>query len=85
MRNAGVEQTTDRYASEGGAPEVRKVTITMPDWMFEDMKGRARRRGITVTELMRRAVSLERMLFEDPDAEVILRYSSGKEVALRLV
>jgi hypothetical protein len=66
--------------------ELRKITITMPAWMLADLRRRARGRGITVTELIRRGVSLERMLFEDPDTEVLLRDTeTGKETAIRLV
>lgn len=53
--------------------EMRKVTITMPKWMHDDLRQRARRRGITVTELMRRSVALDRVLHEDPDNQILIR------------
>lgn len=66
--------------------ELTKVTISMPKWMLDDLRRRARQRGITVTELIRRGVSLEKMLFEDPQQEVILRHQeTGKEVAIRIL
>lgn len=66
--------------------ELTKVTISMPRWMLDDLRRRARQRGITVTELIRRGVSLEKMLFEDPQQEVILRHQeTGKEVAIRIL
>jgi hypothetical protein len=75
-----------RAAVEEEPPELRKVTISMPDWMLDDLRKRARQRGITVTELMRRAVSLERMLFANQDNEVILRdTTTGKETAIRMI
>jgi hypothetical protein len=75
-----------RAAVEEAPPELRKVTISMPDWMLDDLRKRARQRGITVTELMRRAVSLERMLFANQDNEVILRdTTTGKETAIRMI
>lgn len=80
--------TTEPRSSVAGddeAPELRKVTLTMPTWMLEDLRRRARQRGITVTELIRRSVSLERMLFENPDNEVVLREPDGKESILRLL
>jgi Ribbon-helix-helix protein, copG family len=84
MTNTTTEEA--RAAAEEELPELRKVTISMPDWMLEDLRKRARQRGITVTELMRRAVSLERMLFSDPDQEVILRdRTNGKETSIRLI
>lgn len=75
-----------RAAIEEELPELRKVTISMPAWMLDDLRKRARQRGITVTELMRRAVSLERMLFANPENEVILRdQTTGKETSIRLI
>jgi Ribbon-helix-helix protein, copG family len=81
----------DRGGGEAAAineelPELRKVTISMPAWMLDDLRKRARQRGITVTELMRRAVSLERMLFAEPENEIILRdQTTGKETSIRLI
>jgi Ribbon-helix-helix protein, copG family len=84
MPNTTTEEA--RAAVEGEPPELRKVTISMPDWMLDDLRKRARQRGITVTELMRRAVSLERMLFTNHDNEVILRdRTTGKETAIRMI
>jgi hypothetical protein len=84
MTNPTTEQA--RAAIEEELPELRKVTISMPDWMLDDLRKRARQRGITVTELMRRAVSLERMLFANPENEVILRdRTTGKETSIRLI
>jgi Ribbon-helix-helix protein, copG family len=75
-----------RAAVEEAPPELRKVTISMPEWMLDDLRKRARQRGITVTELMRRAVSLERMLFANQDNEVILRdTTTGKDTAIRMI
>lgn len=54
------------------------VTVTMPDALYDDLKQRARERGITVIELMRRAVALEKVLFEDPDSSVVLK-KDGQE------
>jgi Ribbon-helix-helix protein, copG family len=84
MTNPTTEQA--RAAIEEEVPELRKVTISMPAWMLDDLRKRARQRGITVTELMRRAVSLERMLFTNPENEVILRdQTTGKETSIRLI
>ncbi|HEX3426279.1 MAG TPA: ribbon-helix-helix domain-containing protein [Acidimicrobiales bacterium] len=52
---------------------MRKVTISMPEEMHAKLRRQARKRGITVTELMRRAVSLYELLFEDPANEVLLK------------
>lgn len=77
-----------RHEDEGSedALELRKITITMPEAMLDELRSRARRRGVTVTELIRRAVAIERMLFDESDSEVILRdRETGKETAIRLV
>jgi hypothetical protein len=84
MTNPTTEEA--RAAIDEELPELRKVTISMPAWMLEDLRKRARQRGITVTELMRRAVSLERMLFASSENEVILRdRTTGKETSIRLI
>jgi Ribbon-helix-helix protein, copG family len=84
MTNPTTEEA--RAAIDEELPELRKVTISMPVWMLEDLRKRARQRGITVTELMRRAVSLERMLFASSENEVILRdRTTGKETSIRLI
>jgi hypothetical protein len=36
----------------------------MPEWMFSDLTQRADRRHITVPELIRRAVSLDKTLYD---------------------
>jgi hypothetical protein len=37
-----------------------RITITLPTWMLEDMRARARRQNTTVTEWIRQAVSAKR-------------------------
>ena len=49
-----------------------KVTINMPVVLHNELRKRARNRGISVTELMRRAVALDKLVFED-GATVIVR------------
>lgn len=71
-------------ASYYAAMEMKKVTISMTATMFDDLRDRARRRGVTVTELMRRAVVVEKLLFDDPETEVVLR-RQGREELLRLI
>lgn len=41
-----------------------RVHIEMPDEMYADLQERAASMGITVTEYMRRAVSLYRLIYE---------------------
>lgn len=65
--------------------ELQKVTIAMPSTLLEDLRVRAQRRGVTVTELMRRAVVVEKLLFDDPEAEVVLRHPDGREEVIRLI
>jgi hypothetical protein len=40
----------------------KRIAITMSDGMFEDLEQRAKRRDVSVPELIRRAVSLDRLL-----------------------
>lgn len=70
-QGGGMAQTPRGESDE--TDEMRKVTITMPKWMHDDLRQRARRRGITVTELMRRSVALDRVLHEDPDNQILIR------------
>lgn len=66
--------------------EFTKVTISMPKSMHEDLRRRARRRGISVTELMRRAVALDGVVFDPnhPHREVVLRDTeTAKEKVLQ--
>lgn len=67
------------------AMEMRKVTISMPSTLLDDLRKRASLRGVTVTELMRRAVVIEKLLFDDPETEVVLRRPGGREEVVRLI
>jgi hypothetical protein len=81
-RRAHAKQSVD----DEELSELTKVTISMQKGVLEDLRARARQRGVTITELIRRAVALEKMLFEDPEQEVLLRHQkTGKEVAIRVL
>lgn len=64
--------------------EMTKVTINMPVTLHAELRERANKRGITVTELMRRAVALDKRIYEahDTGAEVVIKHPSGKETEL---
>jgi Ribbon-helix-helix protein, copG family len=68
-----------RQEDQDGDVEFTKVTISMPRWMHDDLRRRARRRGISVTELMRRAVALDAVVFDPahPTREIVLRDGDG--------
>jgi Ribbon-helix-helix protein, copG family len=84
--NSKSKDESSAQPSADDVPELRKVTVTIPDTTLEDLRIRARRRGISVTDLIRRAISIERTLAEDPDAEIVLRnQKTGKEVVVRLL
>jgi hypothetical protein len=70
------ERRLDRHDAD---VEFTKVTISMPRWMHDDLRRRARRRGISVTELMRRAVALDAVVFDPdhPTREIVLRDGDG--------
>ncbi|HEX3426277.1 MAG TPA: ribbon-helix-helix domain-containing protein [Acidimicrobiales bacterium] len=67
------QNTEAENMSDTDGAVMRKVTISMPEEMHAKLRRQARRRGITVTELMRRAVSLYEVLFDDPQNEVLLK------------
>ena len=76
------EQRAD--ATEAGAPrEMTKVTINMPVKLHRELQERAHQRGISVTELMRRAVALDKLVFEDGATVTITEH--GKEKVLHLL
>jgi hypothetical protein len=63
----------------------QKLTISMRTPMLHELRQRARAQGMTVTALIRRAVSLERMLDEEPAHEVVLRHrETGEETVLKV-
>jgi hypothetical protein len=72
-------------ALNGGEVEFTKVTISMPKTMHEELRRRARRRGISVTELMRRAVALDAVVFDPnhPDRKIILKDENDTERILQ--
>lgn len=55
---------------------MKRVSIAMPDWMFADLAARAHARGVSVTELIRRAVSLDRLLDEEGNTRLLIERDS---------
>jgi len=55
---------------------VKRVSIAMPDWMFDDLAARAHARGVSVTEHIRRAVSLDRLLDEEGNTRLFIERDS---------
>ncbi len=41
---------------------MKRIVIDMPDWMLADLRERAELQGVDVTELIRRGVSLDRLV-----------------------
>lgn len=65
--------------------ELVKLTISIQRGMLDELRDRARREGVTVTSLIRRAVQVERMVTA-PDQELVLRdTTTGDEVVVRFV
>jgi len=51
-----------------------KVTVNVAPDLYDDLRSRAAERGLTVSELLRRAVGLYKfMLHDNPDAEVLIK------------
>lgn len=83
MADTRSELRSDREVNESEAPDMTKVTIKMPTWMHDELRQRARRRGISVTELMRRAVALDRLIYDDNDEnEIVVRNTRTKQESL---
>jgi hypothetical protein len=77
--------STDPDTPTATAPTMTKVTINMPTQLHEELRQRAHSRGISVTELMRRAVALDKLVFEE-HAEVFLRDpETGQKQLLRVL
>jgi hypothetical protein len=77
---------TPSTPATGQPVDLRKVTITMPQPMLEELRDRAKERSISVTELIRRAVALAKFLTEDPDTELFLRRpGSDRETLLKVL
>jgi hypothetical protein len=53
--------------------EYKKLTINVSPELHEDLQRMANERGITITELIRRAVALDKFVHEHRDAELLLR------------
>ena len=71
-------------AGAANAPrEMTKVTINMPVKLHRELQQRAHQRGISVTELLRRAVALDKLVFED-GAKVTIK-EDGQEKVLHLL
>lgn len=63
--------------AEDSPDDLKTVVIQMPEWMLDDLRQRAEQRGVTVTELIRRAVAFERRVFDRPDNLVAVRRVDG--------
>jgi hypothetical protein len=53
--------------------EYKKLTINVSPELHEELQRMADERGITITELIRRAVALDKFVHENRDAELLLR------------
>ena len=50
-----------------------KLTIKMPNEVHDELEGLARQRGTNVTGLIKRAVALDKYVWEHRDAELLVR------------
>ena len=58
--------------------EYKKLTINLAPELHEDLQRMAEARGITITELIRRAVALDKFVWEHRNAELLLK--DGDEI-----
>ena len=66
--------------SAGDLDGLKKVTILMTTSLHQEIKARARKRGVTVTELMRRAVALDAYLDDAVQKGSTVQIRTGDEV-----
>lgn len=64
--------------------EMAAIAIQLPGWMLNELREVAEARGCTVTEHIRRCVSLERVLFLDPKNRLTLHRTNGTELTVTL-
>lgn len=67
------------------ADDLASIAIRLPRWMLEDLRKDAEGQGTTVSEHIRRCVSLWKHLYgEDPRTRVVATRSDGRAVRVRL-
>lgn len=74
-------------AAQAAAPDgeimtkdlVRRLTLSLPTDVYDEMKALADERRISMTELIRRAISREKFFHEHRDQKVILRSDDNAE------
>jgi hypothetical protein len=75
-----------KRGADGEESELTQVTVALPQWSVEDLRRRGQQRSMTVTEMVRRAVTLEAVLSEDPNQELVPRDGrTGVETVLRFL
>lgn len=57
--------------------DLAAIAIKLPHWMLGELRAIAEQRGCDVSEHIRRCVSLERKLFEDPQTHIVATRSDG--------
>ncbi len=55
------------------APKYKRLTINVAPELHAQLQDMAAERGITVTELLRRAVAIEKFLYEHRDEKLLLK------------
>jgi hypothetical protein len=58
----------------------KKLTINLAPEVHEDLQRMADERGVTITELIRRAIALDKFVYEHRDADLLLRERDGREL-----
>lgn len=58
--------------------DYKKLTINIAADLHDELQRAAAERGITVTELIRRAIALDKFIHDNSDSELLLR--KGDEV-----
>lgn len=58
----------------------KKLTINLAPEVHEELQRLADERGITITELIKRAVALDKFVWENRDAELLLKDKDGDTI-----
>lgn len=68
----------DRTETEEPEEKDRKLTISVTPRLHAELRQMARERETTITDLFRRAIALEKFLYQHQDAEIVIR--DGSEI-----
>lgn len=66
-------------------PGLRRITIKVTEQTYDDIRRMSRERGVTITELIKRALLVDDFFFQRRDQRVQLRSTDGQISEVLLV